>query len=34
MADGGPGCNEELLLLDLRGSDGSLSIPGDVAGFV
>jgi hypothetical protein len=34
LAGGAPGCNEELLLLDVPGSNESLLIPGDVSGVV
>jgi hypothetical protein len=34
LAGGAPGCNEELLLLDVLGRDESLLIPGDVSGVV
>jgi hypothetical protein len=32
LAGGAPGCNEELLLLDVPGSDKLLHISGDVSG--
>jgi hypothetical protein len=34
LAGGVPGCNEELLLLDVLGRDESLVIPGVVSGVV